>query len=342
MKTIAFRQLPLLALAAGACLLRAHPAAACLSGYEDGPPPAPPVYLSPGQQLMSHEDRGTWTLRIADMRKQAEGGWNFMTQTKLGVCLAHAGQYDEAVNIFQNLERIQPGGYTTAENLGTMYELKGNNAAALYWIKEGMRRNAQTHEGTEWLHVRILEAKLKLAQDPNWLRSHSVAGLDTGAGRTPNLPHDAPGVFPEDNMGQRADTGQVSLALAYQLRERLEFVPKPDPVVSDLLFDFANMKALNAGDSDDKPVAELYQMALDYGPAKAALVWKRFKYYNGAPNYWLQGALWLAVFATLWGLYKRYEYLFEPVVHTIPEEWGGPPKTYGVSDRTGAGKRKQP
>jgi len=46
-------------------------------------------------------------------------------------------------------------------DLGTAYELAGKNEPALRWIREGLRRNPNSHKGTEWLHVKILEAKIE-------------------------------------------------------------------------------------------------------------------------------------------------------------------------------------
>jgi hypothetical protein len=52
-----------------------------------------------------------------------------------------------------------------AANLGTALELLGNKEEALHWIREGIRRNPQSHEGTEWLHAKILEAKIAAQKD---------------------------------------------------------------------------------------------------------------------------------------------------------------------------------
>ena len=45
---------------------------------------------------------------------------------------------------------------------------------------ECLKRNAQSHYGTEWLHELILEAKIALAYDPTWLQTHTVLRIDFG------------------------------------------------------------------------------------------------------------------------------------------------------------------
>ncbi len=105
-----------------------------------------------------------------------------------GVCLAHLGRAKEALSLFQKLEQEEPGTYRTAANLGTCYELCGQDQEALHWIQVGMKLFPQSHEGTEWLHVKILQAKIAIAKDPDWLKSHSVLGYDFGPELRPQFP----------------------------------------------------------------------------------------------------------------------------------------------------------
>src|SRR5688572_26731183 len=52
--------------------------------------------------------------------------------------------------------------------------------------------------------------------------------------------------------------------LAYQLHERISFVPDPDPIVGQLVFDFADLVALAYSISKAKP---FYMYAITYDPA---------------------------------------------------------------------------
>lgn len=73
------------------------------------------------------------------------------------------------------------------------------------WIREGIRRNKDAHEGTEWLHVRILE-------------KNSVLGLDFGNGSGPVKP--AKG-WPAGNTGKPVKDEELITAIIYQLHERI-------------------------------------------------------------------------------------------------------------------------
>ena len=193
---------------------------------------------------------------------------DFKARSDHAATLVHRGEAGKAVEILEAVEKEKPGEYVVAANLGTAYELTGNNEKALEWIRECLKRNAQSHYGTEWLHERILQAKIALAKDPKWLETHTVLGMDFGAGPAPSMP---PTPAP---LGGRS----VRSSLEYQLHERMAFVKAPDPVVADLLVDLANLLALELTVEHAIPV---YDLALTYRPARADRVEARRNHLRG-------------------------------------------------------------
>jgi hypothetical protein len=165
--------------------------------------------------------------------------------------------------MLEAIERAHPNEYIIAVNLGTAYELNGEDEKALHWIQEGLRRNPDSHSGTEWLHVMILESKIAGSKDPDWARTHSVLGLDFGTGDVPAMPTRLP-------PGQSADS--VRKALIYQLHERLAFVHPPDPLVGGMIADLADLKGLQ--ETADHAVP-LYDLALTYQPSHPDLIQRR-------------------------------------------------------------------
>src|SRR5437868_4531353 len=121
-----------------------------------------------------------------------------------------------------------------------------------------MRRNPESHERTEWLHLRILKARMALAKNPDWLKSHSVTGLDFGMEVKPRMPDE----WPQDSGGANG----VIKALTYQLRERMAFVPAPDPLVGSLIADLAVLLMLYRSVEFALPV---FDLALTYRPVRA-------------------------------------------------------------------------
>ncbi|MEO5913365.1 MAG: hypothetical protein ABIS50_03970 [Luteolibacter sp.] len=186
-----------------------------------------------------------------------------------GVRKVITGDYDQAITIFNESEAKFPGRYSTAVNLGTAYELKGELNLALKWISEGIRRNPDSHMGTEWLHVEILKARMKLKENPDYLREHHVIELPESFSATSS--------FKIDGDSHTGD--DVRDALEYQLRERMIFVKPPDPIVADLLFTFGQVEGrTNVVESG----MQLMEMAREYGFPNPELIAEATKQYEWA------------------------------------------------------------
>ena len=206
--------------------------------------------------LITHPNQAYWKdilvqLRAERTRFPVE---RIENKTNTAVAMLHLGMVKEAIEILERLEKEQPGRYYTAANLGTAYELNGENAKALKWIKEGVTRNPDAHHGSEWLHVKVLEAKIALEKDPNWLASHSVLGIN-------RVPHESISSSPTatDHLGQVKDIKEIEAALVYQLHERLEFIKPPEGVVANLLFDLSRILSIGKGQGHAGVVAEFAQ-----------------------------------------------------------------------------------
>ncbi|HEY0073898.1 MAG TPA: tetratricopeptide repeat protein [Abditibacteriaceae bacterium] len=244
----------------------------CLNGKNESPPP--PQSEDIVKTLTQRVDRAHWEKMMQYLTETPPAPSDWIALNEKAVVLVHLGHHQQAFQILQNVEKRHPGHYRTAANLGTAYELLGKNEEALRWIKEGIKRNPKSHQGSEWLHVRILEAKIALQKDKDWLKTHSVTGLEFGTADSPDFPSS----YPRGNQGQVLEAGHVESALKYQLHERLEFIAPPEEVVSDLLFDLANLHALFHDPQAARPV---YEMAWKYGPARPELVKSRLESAGG-------------------------------------------------------------
>jgi len=199
-----------------------------------------------------------------DLLGRNEPGDRFSGEEMKAVQAVVAGRLAEGIGALVALEENFPGRYSTASNLGTAYELKGDNRKALQWISEGIRRNPESHDGTEWLHALILETKLKLEQDSGWLHSHRVLELEESrlTGRLDRTP-----IIEVD--GQKFDAEGVWRALHHQLRERMLLVKPKDAIVADLLYTYSLVQAhLNTVE----PALELALMSQEYGFAVPELL----------------------------------------------------------------------
>lgn len=183
------------------------------------------------------------------------------------VALMHLGRAREAVAVLEKLEQTNPGRYATAANLGTAYELAGDNVKAYQWIREGIRRDPNAHEGSEWLHALILEMKIAGSISA----TDSVLGLHMGEDAVPSKPFQ----YPRGNTGKPLDAAAVKRSIAFQLHERLQFVQAPEPIVGDILFDYANLLLL---EKQYASAADLYELAIRYAAPRADLARQRLAY----------------------------------------------------------------
>lgn len=186
------------------------------------------------------------------MHSHANNKSGFKEEQRIAIKQLLTGDISQAIKMFLEIEQKYPGQYSTASNLGTAYELNGNNTDALEWINEGIKRNKNSHWGTEWLHVKILETKIKLEQYPEYLKTNWVIPLPKKS---------IFGLWDSGTANKNLD--QIEWALIYQLTERLVFVKPKDPVVANLLFTYSLIVAERS--EDIETAVELLKWSNEYG-----------------------------------------------------------------------------
>jgi tetratricopeptide (TPR) repeat protein len=189
------------------------------------------------------------TLELESLDKQYKADKSLETLSDYGVILIYLGRLDEAIAIYHKIEKEHPNLYATAANIGTAHELRGNIDSAGYYIRKAITIDPESHEGSEWIHLKILEAKIKLRKDPDYLLHNSIVGVDFGNEGEPK------------DLKQR-NLNELERHLRFQLGERLTFVKPPDQVVGQLLFDLGNTCALT---TDVETALAIYEEAETYG-----------------------------------------------------------------------------
>lgn len=189
-------------------------------------------------------DIGSWALieqaleRHADYKLLSDFAWYEL----------RVGSKRNAVRLLERLYAQHPDEYNIVANLGTAYEVTGRNQQALVLLKKAVAINPASHHGSEWIHVNILEQKLKAK--PDYSR---ITGLKADADYASWLTgkaYDKP-IIPDSLMVQ----------LAYQLHERISFIRPQDPVVGRLILDFADLVAIARSRQEAN---EFYQKAVSY------------------------------------------------------------------------------
>jgi len=173
------------------------------------------------------------------------------------------GKYEEAIQLYLNIEKAHPNRYSTASNIGTAYELSGQSEKALPWIKKAIHLEPSSHHGSEWIHVNILEAKIN---QNDVINSDFLLQTSFGSSQIPTTTLSA----------QRLDT--LKKQLFYQLNERVSFVKPKDKIVAVLYFDFGNMALLKGNRRDAK---NAYILARAYGYNNFSLLRSRMDLADG-------------------------------------------------------------
>ncbi|MGX7667700.1 tetratricopeptide repeat protein [Flavobacterium pedocola] len=179
-----------------------------------------------------------------------------------GYIMILEGKYQEALSLYLQIESKFPGRYSTASNIGTIYELLGENQKALEWINKAIKINPNSHQGSEWLHSKILEAKIKGEACYN---DDFFIGVDFGK-------YDVPVSNLSNNQKER-----LVSSLYFQLNERISFIKPKDKIIGILLFELGNLSML---DKDYRSANEILKMAKDYGCGDSVLD-SRIAYTNG-------------------------------------------------------------
>lgn len=192
--------------------------------------------------------------------------------------LVLAGKLDDAIKLLEETDAKQPGDARLAASLSTALESKGDLEKALEWSREAFKRDASEHEGSEWVHSRILVAKIALRTNPDWFSNNRVLDLDFGKGDVPT----APEILPIEN-GRIKGAKQLIDQARYQIAARTKSQDEPNPFTGDLHASIGDLMISGAltpldGGKDD-PVPE-YESALKLGAPNAALIQKRLAKYR--------------------------------------------------------------
>jgi tetratricopeptide (TPR) repeat protein len=206
--------------------------------------------------------------------------------------LIYRGDLQSALALLNEAEVKEPDRYDTAGNIGTAYELMGDNVNALKWITKEIKLNPEAHQSSEWLHALILNAKIEAAKHP-----------DTPLiGRLIDVPERL-NAGTEIKVGESSySASEVSESIYHQLRERMLFVKPKDPYVADLLYSCALIEA-NLGVVEQG--LGLLKLAREYGFPDESLLREHERQYEsiivkGRIMWWLKwGPLILVILLAL-------------------------------------------
>lgn len=178
-----------------------------------------------------------------------------------GLILILQKKYDEALELYLNIEKTNPNRYSTASNIGTIYELIGENKKALEWINKSIKINSKSHNESEWLHSKILEAKII---GEKFYTSEFILGLNFGNEKIPIT------------KLNKTKIDRIYKSIFFQLNERISFIKPKDKIVAMLLFELGNLSIIK---KEYKNAKDLFKKSKEYG-LESDLLNKRMNFVN--------------------------------------------------------------
>ncbi len=201
-----------------------------------------------GHSLNSNEELSKALKRLDSLYRKTN---NIEYLSDIGVVYIYLKQYDKAIELYLDIEKLSPNRYSTASNIGTAYELNGKNEEALKWIQKALKIDPNSHQGSEWIHFNILKAKVG---GERFYNSKFLLNINFGNDSIPKSKYD------NEKFNKLLDS--LRSQLYFQLNERLTFVKPKDKIVAQLMFDFGNILFLQNRYSD---AVETYTKAIEYG-----------------------------------------------------------------------------
>jgi tetratricopeptide (TPR) repeat protein len=142
--------------------------------------------------------------------------------------LVKNGQTKEAIDTLESLLKTHPNEYNILANLGTAYEIVGNNTKALELLTKAVSINKDSHYGSEWIHLNILKHKINKDEFP--IEKIIDLGMD-----------DPNSQWNTATWKYRIPADSLLKSIAYQLHERISFIAPKDKIIGRLIFDFAEI-----------------------------------------------------------------------------------------------------
>lgn len=178
-----------------------------------------------------------------------------------GLILILQKKYKEALELYLKIEKTIPNRYSTASNIGTIYELIGENKKALEWINKSIKINPKSHSESEWLHSKILEAKIS---GEKFYTSEFILGVNFGNEEMPIT------------KLNKTEIDKLYKSIFFQLNERISFIKPREKIVAMLLFEFGNLSMIK---KEYRNAKEIFEKSKEYG-LDNDLINKRINFLN--------------------------------------------------------------
>lgn len=145
------------------------------------------------------------------------------------------GKPADAEARLRKLLESHPENYFICADLAVVLELQARPAEALVWVNKAIQMRPDAHSGTEWIHAAFLKARIAIAENPDWLDTHTVSGIPVS------------GDIPKDltlRSGDRVlDLEKIHESILAHAIPRMLFVKGTDELTGAMLAELARVEA---------------------------------------------------------------------------------------------------
>ncbi len=200
-----------------------------------------------------------------------------------GISYLLSNKPEKAIKILLEESKIKGDAYEISANLAVAFELSGDLQKSIEWQEKALKIDPDSHGGTDWLHLLLLEiklAKLNKLKNINFksiLKSNKQDKID-GSIKSVN--------FPISKRIKNVSNNDIYFAIDYQLSERLFFIKEKDDEVSEL-FNIISYYEFNSKLAEEslilKELSKHYattatpELDKDISSLKRFVLWSKFK-----------------------------------------------------------------
>lgn len=155
--------------------------------------------------------------------------YDFKNISDYGAYLLMSGHNTEGLTLFRALSKKYPDVYEIRANTAVAYELNGNIDSAYFWQVAAIKLKPNAHNNSEWIHLKILEAKKQMLTDPDWCLKNNVTGIT-----------DSISLYYKYSLHEDGQGMWILKQFIDQLEERLPFTYSEDKPMGKLIFELGN------------------------------------------------------------------------------------------------------
>lgn len=194
--------------------------------------------------------------------------YSYKDLSDAAVYLTQLGKTTEALDLLEWLHKQHPKEHKIVANLATTFELRGQLDSAEIYLKKAMKTSPEKRKKSEWAQLKIINAKQKTKEDPNWILKNNVLDLKWDTSFYAGFPDSIYSTQQKDSIRlvryKMYDNQFDTLwHIAMQVRDRVPYSTAPDLIIANVMRELGCYFAANLAVKD---AYIAYKIGMYYDP----------------------------------------------------------------------------